>query len=82
MSYTIKAARYSKGNLAVHCVSDGQWFKTRAMRLIANHLNGRWSNREKAYIVSPSKADKFEKLFNEGFDADTMTGEIFNPAIE
>lgn len=61
-------ARYAKNMLAVRCPSTNG-FKTRAARL-AEHLKGRWSNREKAYIMSPTKAQKLRSLFDEGRDAD------------
>jgi hypothetical protein len=53
--------------MAVHCVSTGQ-YKTRAMYL-CEALKGRYSGREGAYIMSPSKAKKLEKLFAGGWDA-------------
>lgn len=81
--YTIKPARYAKGQMAIHCERDPNpeaWTKTRAMRLAADGVKGRYSNREKAYIVSPAKAARFERLFAEQSDADVMTGEIFAAA--
>jgi len=58
VSYSIKPARYAKGMVAVHCVSDGSGWKNRAMRL-CDEVRGRYSNRENAYIMSPTKAGKF-----------------------
>jgi len=78
--YTISDARYAKGQKSVHCISDGG-FKTRAMRLLCA-LNGRYSDREKAYIVSPTKAAKFEKLFSEGWDATFVLREFIPPSKE
>ncbi len=78
IEYEIKPARYSKGNFAIHTVSDGSGFKTRAMRLAGDHLKGKWSNREKAYIVSAAKVVKFEKLMADGKDCCVMTGMIEN----
>jgi hypothetical protein len=74
--YTIVPARYSKGNLAVSTPSsDG--FKTRAARLVGDHLRGRWTNRERAYIVSPSKAKRFIALYESGADASAITGALY-----
>ena len=70
--YTAKPARYAKGMMALHCESDGSGFKTRAMR-IASALNARWSNRERAYIISPSKLAKFEAIFAAERDVDLCT---------
>lgn len=66
--FTIHPARYAgryngKPQVAVHCVSDGSGYKTRAMRL-CSALNGRWSGRERAYIMSPAKAAKLRALFD------------------
>lgn len=67
-TYTIAPARYAgrwngKPQMAVSCPSaDG--FKSRAA-VIMSTLNARYSGRESAYIVSPAKAAKFERLFAE-----------------
>jgi hypothetical protein len=81
--YTIAEARYAgrwngKPQCAVRCPS-GNGLKSRAARLIGDGLNGRYSNRERAYIVSPVKAEKFEKLYAEGWDANWITGELIPP---
>jgi hypothetical protein len=53
----VKPARYAKGKMAVHCPGDGSGYKTRAMRLCAA-VSSRWSNREKAYIMSAAAAKR------------------------
>jgi len=64
---TIRPARYAKNQVAISCPSsDG--YKTRAARL-CEHLNGRYSGRENAYIMSQSKAKRFEELYKLGFSA-------------
>lgn len=66
--YTITDARYAKGKKAVRCPSpDG--YKTRAAYLAERLANGRYTNREHAYIMSPAAALRFEKLYTEGWDA-------------
>ena len=78
--YSIGPARYAgrwngKPQVAIRTPSsDG--YRTRASRLMAYGLKGRYSNREKAYIVSPSKAEKFKKLYSEGWDANIITGKL------
>lgn len=67
-AYTIAPARYAgrwngKPQMAVRCISDGSGWKTRAMR-ICDELKARYSNRENAYIMSPTKAKKFVELFD------------------
>lgn len=84
--YSISPARYAgrwngRRQVAIRCVSEDM-FKTRAMRLIGDGLNGRYSNRERAYIVSPAKARKFEQLYAEGYDASTFTHELIAPKAE
>lgn len=75
--FTIYPARYAKGKVAVTCKSDGTGYKTRAMRLIGDALRGAYSHREHAYIVSPSKAERFYQLYAAGWDASAITGVLF-----
>ena len=70
-------ARYAKGQVAVRCPSPNG-FKSRAARL-AEALKGRWSNRESAYIMAPTKEARLRKLFAEGWDASVITGELEPP---
>jgi len=65
---TFSHARYAKGKISVRCPSDGTGNKTRAMRL-ANALRGSWSNREKAYIMTPGAAVKLKRAYDAGQDA-------------
>lgn len=68
MDYTISSARYAKGKVAVRCPGkDG--FKTRAGRLAECIARGRYTGREQAYIMSPSAAKRFERLYAEGYDS-------------
>ena len=85
-TYSIAAARYAgryngKPQMAIRCPSHNG-YKTRAARLIGDGLNGRYSGRELAYIVSPAKAAKFEKLYAEGWDASPYSGELQPPQVE
>ena len=59
-TYTVTRARYAKGMMAVHCKLDGTGWKTLAALIISGMPGVRWSNRESAYICSPSRAAKFE----------------------
>lgn len=80
-AYTIMDARYAKGKKAVRCPStDG--YKTRAARLAERLANGRYTNREHAYIMSPTAALRFEKLYAEGWDASSFTRELRAPEIK
>ena len=58
-TYTIHKAHYAKDMMAVHCKPDGTGWKTLAALIISGMPGVRWSNRESAYICSPSRAAKF-----------------------
>ncbi len=80
--YTIGPAKYAgryAGNAqkAIKCPSDGG-YKTRAARL-AQALKGRYTSRERAYILSATKAEKFEALYAAGYDANPVTHELIPP---
>jgi hypothetical protein len=77
--YMIAPARYARGQVLITCTPDGSGWKTRAMRLAGDGLRGRFSGREHGYIVSPSKAAKFERLYALGWDASAVTGELQPP---
>jgi hypothetical protein len=66
MSYTLHQARYAKGKMAIHAPNDGTGYKTREHKL-AENLGGRWSNREKCYIVSVAAARDFVVLERNGW---------------
>lgn len=75
-AYSIAPARYSKDNFIVQAPSS-TGYKTRAARLIGDGLNCRYTNREQGYVASANKVKKFEKLYAEGWDASTITGELY-----
>lgn len=76
--YIIMPASYSKGKLAVRCPS-ATGFKTRAGRLAQVIARGRYTGREGAYIMGPRSAEKFERLYAEGWDACTFSYELEPP---
>lgn len=78
MDYTVSPARYAKGKMAVRCPSKDGW-KSRAARLAGAIARGRYTGRERAYIMSPTAAAKFERLFLEGWDACVITLELEPP---
>ena len=80
--YRISLAHYAKGQLAVSCPSDGSGYKTRAMRLIGDGLNCRWTGRGNHYVASPRKAARFVALYAEGWSACPITGELIPPQVE
>lgn len=63
-TYTIRPAKYAKGKSAIHCKPDGSGWKTLAALIISQMPGVRYSNRESAYICSPSRAAKFETELN------------------
>lgn len=76
--FTITPARYAKGKMAVRCPS-GNGYKTRAARLAEAIARGRYTGRERAYIMGPKSAEKFQRLYAEGWDASVFTYELEPP---
>jgi hypothetical protein len=74
--YTISPARYAKKMMAVHCISDGTGWMTRAMHLADHFARSRYSGRENAYIMSKAASAKFEAAYVAGKDASPITGEM------
>jgi len=79
-AYSIAPYRYARNSIRVVCPSRDGW-KTRAARL-AEGLRGRWSHRAGGYIMTPTKAAKFERLYADGWDASYIGGELEPPAME
>lgn len=69
-------ARYAKGNIALKAPGKAG-FKARGATL-ADALNARWSNRERAYILSESKFKKWQRLALHGYDGNFL-GELTHP---
>jgi len=66
MQYTISDARYAKGKVALRVPGVDGWKSTAACILTFDVApNARWSNREKAYIVSRSQAARFVRAIAE-----------------
>jgi hypothetical protein len=81
--YHITPAKYAKGQMAVHITSrreDG--VGTRAEFLARAIANGRHSHRERAYIMSPSAARRFHKLYQEGWSANFISWDLTSPTGE
>jgi hypothetical protein len=75
MSGTTTPARYAKGKLAVRPEKDGTGFMTREARL-AGAL-GYWSNRERAYILTPGAVRKWERyVADPGYDVNLISGKL------
>jgi hypothetical protein len=78
--YTIHNGGRTADQRIIRCPSpDG--YKTRAARL-AEALKGRWTHRAGGYVVSPTKAAKFERLYAEGWDGCYMTATLVPPKEE
>jgi len=73
---SIKPARYAKDMMLVQVLTSGGW-KNRGQRL-AEAL-GRWTHRERGYIMSKKKADRFKQLYDEGWDAEFMSNKLVPP---
>lgn len=79
--YTHGRARYAKGMVALRVHDSVGGFMGRAARL-AQALKGRWSGREHAYILSPSKLRRFEELYAAGWDAALKFDSIYSTHYE
>jgi len=75
--YAVTPAHYAKGQMSVR-LPKGDGFKGRAERLLCA-LKFRYTNRCRAFIGSPSKVQKFEKLYAEGWDASFFSRELEAP---
>ena len=71
--WTISPARYAKGQCALVSGSAGG-YKT-DVSWLADGQRSRWSNRERAYILSPSKALRIAKLLEGSKEARTQAVE-------
>lgn len=81
LSYTITPAWYAKNSVAVRPRDSIDDMKGRASRLCCA-LNARWSNRERAYIMSVSKGRRFEALYASGADARLVFDSIYSTHYE
>ncbi len=76
--YRITNARYAKDMMKVTAPAvDG--LKGRAARLAHSIARGRYSNREGGYIMSKAAAERFERLYAEGWDASFLSGKLEPP---
>lgn len=64
--YSINPARYAKNCIAVKCPSIGM-FKSREARIV-EAIGGRWSNREKSYILAATKENRLRDLIAADYD--------------
>lgn len=78
---TFKEARYAKGKvLYIPPPTGSDNWKNRQMKLAeAKGISGKYTNREKGYIMSKSQAEKLKKYILEGYDASAFTGELIKP---
>lgn len=77
--YTLRPAHYAKKMMAVTTKPDGSGFKTRADRLAEALARGRYTHRERAWIMSQNKAEMFERLYAEGWDASPFSYKLEAP---
>ena len=75
--YTASMPRYRAVGVVIRPEQDGI-YKTRAARLL-DALKGRWSHRQRGYVVSETKAVKFARLYAAGYDATIISRELIAP---
>lgn len=68
-------SRYAKGLEAVRPRKDASGFMTRETRL-CEHFARRYSNRERAYLMTVQALDRMLKAYQRGADASPITGEL------
>jgi hypothetical protein len=76
-SFTITAARYAKGKALVRPRKDGDWMTAEARMAEAK---GRYSHRERGYVMSFGVAEKMIRQFSEGYRADCL-GKVHAPEV-
>jgi len=62
----VEPARYAKNQMAVYVLDSKYGFKGRASKL-CEVLKGKWTHREGAYIMSPTKVEKLKLLIDAGW---------------
>jgi hypothetical protein len=73
-TFTVSPARYAKGKMIVRAPStDG--YKTQAGR-IAEAVGGKYSGREKGYVMAPTRAKLMEHLMDVGAEANIMDNRV------
>lgn len=60
--YSVRQARYAKGMMAIQPLDSANGFKGLASGL-CDRLNGRWTHRDGAYLMSPRKVARFERAY-------------------
>lgn len=76
--YTLAPSRFVKDKVAV-CAPSPEGPKTRAARLACSMSGGRYTHRERSYIMSAKAAQDFELLYGQGWDACPLTGNLKPP---
>lgn len=76
--FSMRPARYAKGQVAIS-VEGKSGYKTRGAYLMGP-LNARYSGREHAYILSPSKAAVWKALAARGYDGGSFGDTIHHTA--
>ena len=75
--WRVEAARYAKGKVAIHVTSPGD-FKSGAANL-AEALGGKWTSREKAYLLPKTKEDRFTSMVVGGWNANPVSRDLTPP---
>lgn len=65
-AYTREVNRYGRTQSVVIRSHNTDGLRSRADRLAATF--GRWSSRAKGYTMTPQEADRFERMYAQGWD--------------
>ena len=75
--FYVGQARYAKGQMIVRPKGGSGMGGGRVERL-CQALKGRWTNREKGYVMSPAKAEKLAHLVVSGKDASLKFDSVYS----
>lgn len=70
-----------RGKFAVNCTNTSGW-KNRGQRLADAVSRGNYTGRLHAYIMNASQVELFRKLYDAGWDASSITGDLRDPQNE
>lgn len=77
-TFSVVPARYAKGKVAVSTPSETD-FATRAA-MLAQGVGGRYSSRERAYIMSPRQAERLADYHKRGYTWNPVSREFWKPS--
>lgn len=78
--YYIRPSKFSRGDICIICPCEGGRL-TRAARLAICFARGRYTHRDGGFIMTLSKAEKFVRFYESGWDGNVDKRELIAPAL-